>query len=36
VTWGGWHVPPGVELCVIGLFAAGALTVAIVQFGRIE
>jgi ABC-2 type transport system permease protein len=36
VTWGGWHVPPGVQLCVIGGFAAVALVVAIVQFGRIE
>jgi ABC-2 type transport system permease protein len=36
VTWGGWHVPPGVQLCVIGAFAAVALAVGIVQFGRIE
>jgi ABC-2 type transport system permease protein len=34
VTWGGWHVPPLIEACVvfaIGLLLLGA---AIIQFSR--
>jgi ABC-2 type transport system permease protein len=36
VTWGGWHVPPAVQLLLIAGFSLAALSVAIVQFSRIE
>lgn len=34
VTWFGWHVPIGVEIGVVALFAAGMLSIAIAQFRR--
>ncbi len=34
VTWGGWHVPPLIEACLVFAIGLALLGVAIVQFGR--
>jgi ABC-2 type transport system permease protein len=36
VNWFSWHVPPGVQLCVIAAFGVVALAVGIVQFSRMQ
>jgi ABC-2 type transport system permease protein len=36
ITWGGWHVPVGIDVLVVFAFAAVALSIAVVQFSRTE
>lgn len=36
MTWGGWHVPIGVEVAVLAVIGVALATAAIAQFGRAD